>query len=124
VVLYFKVQIDSFRRCLLWPLKLQLLFFLKGFRKHNEIDISRSELGSPPISAPDQDDATRRDQQMDHEIRLEQEARQAYLAAVAPIFLSDELFPTSPLTLPPVPAPYIPILQTYITYEILKKKQL
>jgi hypothetical protein len=59
---------------------------------------------------------------MDHEIRLKQETRQAYLAVVAPILLSNELLPTPPPTLLLVPAPYVPILQTHITYEILKKK--
>jgi hypothetical protein len=61
---------------------------------------------------------------MDHKIRLEQEARQAYLAVVVPILLSDELLPTPLPILLPVPAPYVPILQTYITYEILKKNNL
>jgi hypothetical protein len=46
------------------------------------------------------------------------------LVVVAPIFLSDELPPTPPPILLFVPALYVPILQTHITYEILKKDSL
>jgi hypothetical protein len=43
------------------------------------------------------------------------------LVTVIFILLSDELLPTPPPTPPPVPALYVLILQTHITYEILKK---
>jgi hypothetical protein len=58
---------------------------------------------------------------MDHEIRLEQETGQAHLIVVAPILPSDELLPTPLPILLFIPALYVPILQIYITYEILKK---